>query len=278
LDEAERRNVVRSIAREGDPDRAISVLFAPSEARNSLFALYAFNVELARVAEQVKEADLGFIRLRWWHEALERAAKGWLTGHPVADAFGAAMRRRKLSARHVASLIDARNFDIAEKIMLDWPSLEAYLQHTAGALFYLAGQILGGEDGKLERAAKPAAVAYGLTGLMRAMPINAAQGRVYLPADMLGRYGASSDQILAGKASVALAQALAEMRDKARTSLKEAKADLRALKFRERTAFLPLCLVRPYLSALEKAASDPFKRVARINPLYRLLRLSLRIK
>jgi hypothetical protein len=34
---------------------------------------------------------------------------------------------------------------------------------------------------------------------------------------------------------------------------------------------LPLCLVEPYLAALEKVR-DPLRQVARINPLYRLWR------
>ncbi|WP_158007721.1 hypothetical protein [Methyloceanibacter marginalis] len=39
-----------------------------------------------------------------------------------------------------------------------------------------------------------------------------------------------------------------------------------------RTAFLPLCLVEPYLAALAKVR-DPLRQVASINPLYRLWRL-----
>jgi 15-cis-phytoene synthase len=63
LHEAERRDTVRRIARAGDPDRALAALFGPHEARDDLFALYALNVELARIAEQAKEPDLGAIRL-----------------------------------------------------------------------------------------------------------------------------------------------------------------------------------------------------------------------
>ena len=43
--------------------------------------------------------------------------------------------------------------------------------------------------GAIEPAVRAAGIAYGLTGLMRAMPVHAAQGRVDLPADMLRRHG-----------------------------------------------------------------------------------------
>jgi phytoene synthase len=43
-------------------------LFAPAPRRVLLFALYAFNAEVARIAETVREPMLGAIRLEWWRE------------------------------------------------------------------------------------------------------------------------------------------------------------------------------------------------------------------
>ena len=125
-------------------------MFAPREARADLFALIAFNVELARIAEIVTEPGLGAIRLQWWREAIDRAAKGEATGHPVADAIGAAMRKGKLSRARIDALIDARNFDIETRIMPDWAALEAYLAATAGGLFALGGECLGSRGPSLE--------------------------------------------------------------------------------------------------------------------------------
>ncbi|HKA47116.1 MAG TPA: squalene/phytoene synthase family protein, partial [Methyloceanibacter sp.] len=65
-----REAAVRTIARDGDPDRYLSALFAPAAARDHLLALYAFNVELARVGELVHEPQLGEIRLQWWRDVL----------------------------------------------------------------------------------------------------------------------------------------------------------------------------------------------------------------
>ena len=89
------------------------------------------------------EPGLGAIRLQWWREAIDRAAKGEATGHPVADAIGAAMRKGKLSRARIAALIDARSFDIETKIMPDWAALEAYLAATAGGLFASAASVSG---------------------------------------------------------------------------------------------------------------------------------------
>jgi phytoene synthase len=274
LHEAERRDTVRRIARAGDPDRAMAVLFAPREARDDLFALCAFNVELARIAEQVSQPDLGAIRLQWWREAIERAGVGEATGQPVADALGDAMRRCSLSRERIAGLIDARLFDIGTKIMPDWPSLEACLRDTACALFALAAEILGARGATLDQAASAAGMAYGLTGLMRALPVHAAQGHVFLPADALVRHGTSPDRVLAGSSSEGLLAVLGELRGKAREALAEAWNHVAQLDASGQSAFLPLRLVDPYLAALEKKGRDPLREIADINPLYRFWRLA----
>lgn len=270
---AERRDTVRRTARVGDPDRALAALFAPRDARDDLLALYALNVELARIAEQVSEPDLGAIRLQWWREAIEHAGEGEITSHPVADAFGAAIRRRGLSRDRIAGLIDARLFDIATKIMPDWSALESYLHDTAGTVFMLAAQSLGAADHALQSASSAAGMAYGLTGLMRALPVHAAQGRVHLPADALKRHGTSPERALARKTDEGLLALLAELRAEAREALYKAQHDIALLDKRSRAAFLPLRLVDPYLAALEKGC-DPLREVADINPLYRFWRLA----
>ncbi|MGV1013933.1 MAG: phytoene/squalene synthase family protein [Methyloceanibacter sp.] len=271
MDEAERRHLVRRIARAGDPDRSLAALFAPPDARDDLFALYAFNVELARIAEQVSEPDLGAIRLQWWREAI-----GWsdkLTGNPVADAFAETRHRRALSPSRVDALIDARQFDIAEKIMPDWPSLEAYLGDTAGSLFALAAEIMGAQGEGVDQACDAAGRAYGLTGLMRSLPVHAVKGRIDLPADALHRHGASPERLLAGETDEGLRSLLEELRGRARENLAEAMRHLSKFEASARLAFQPLCLVEPYLAALAKIR-DPLQQIAEINPLYRLWRMT----
>jgi phytoene synthase len=274
LSAAERGDTVRRIARSGDLDRALAALFAPRDGRADLLALYAFNVELSRIAEQVTEPELGAIRLQWWCEALERAAQGEATGHPVADALGETQRRHGLSVGMLAGLIDARSFDIATKTMPDWNALETYLHDTAGALFGLGAACFGASGSSLEPAASQAGLGYGLTGLMRALPVHAARGRVYLPADALHRHGTSSEAVLAGTTEPGLLALLAEFRERVRDALGKARREVAKLDGPAQAVFLPLSLVEPYLAALEKSGRDPLHGIAGINPLYRLWRFA----
>src|SRR5437588_12374331 len=77
--DADRLSPVAALVRRHDPDRFQTVLFAPAARREALFALYAFNYEIARVREGVTQPMLGQVRLRWWRD--DNAAG--FTGHPM---------------------------------------------------------------------------------------------------------------------------------------------------------------------------------------------------
>ena len=63
------------VVREHDRDRFRTVLFAPADRRDALFALYAFNFEVARIPETVSQPMLGQIRLKWWMDAYSRGVR-----------------------------------------------------------------------------------------------------------------------------------------------------------------------------------------------------------
>src|SRR5581483_4912095 len=104
-------NRLGALVRAADPDRYFSALFAPAAARPFLFALYAFNAEVARVAETVREPMLGAIRLEWWRETCEGAAKGVPRHHDVARGLAALFAEKSLRLEEFESLIAARAFD-----------------------------------------------------------------------------------------------------------------------------------------------------------------------
>src|SRR5215471_18639800 len=72
----DRLSPVAALVRRHDRDRFQTVLFAPAARREALFALYAFNYEIARVRETVTEPVLGQIRLQWWRENIAAAFEG----------------------------------------------------------------------------------------------------------------------------------------------------------------------------------------------------------
>src|SRR3954470_19055619 len=83
---AERLSPVAALVRRHDRDRYQTVLFAPAARREALFALYAFNYEIARVRESVTQPTLGLIRLEWWRENIAAAyGLGAVRRHPIVE-------------------------------------------------------------------------------------------------------------------------------------------------------------------------------------------------
>src|SRR5258708_24245400 len=65
-----------------DHDRYLGTMFAREPVQARLFALYAFNVEIARVREIVSEPVIGQMRLQWWRDAITEFAAGAVRRHP----------------------------------------------------------------------------------------------------------------------------------------------------------------------------------------------------
>lgn len=152
--------------RRGDPDRWLASRFVADEsARADLVALYALNLELAHVAEAVREPLMGEIRLTWWREGIEELFAGRPPrGHPVLQALALAIGRRQLAAAPFEAMIEARLSDLEPGGLPDLATAEAYLDGAAGALMALAVAVLGGGEAL---AVRPAAQAWGLAGLAR---------------------------------------------------------------------------------------------------------------
>src|SRR6476619_8368832 len=152
------------LVREADKDRFLATLFAPAAQRPALFALYAFNSEIARVRDVAREPMPGEIRLQWWREVIEgeRAEEG--KANPVATALLDTMEHNQLPVQILFDLIDAHSFDLYDDPMPSLPHAEAYAAKTSGAVFELAGRILRGEAAELTRHA---GIAYGFTEVLR---------------------------------------------------------------------------------------------------------------
>ena len=72
------------LVRNTDKDRFLASLFAPAERREALHALYAFDIEVARVRDLAREPMPGEIRLQWWSDVLSGTRAGEAAANPVA--------------------------------------------------------------------------------------------------------------------------------------------------------------------------------------------------
>jgi len=237
--------LARSV-RAADPDRYFATLFAPAAARPLLFALYAFNHEVARIAETAREPMLGAIRLEWWRETAEQAAAGTPRNHDVARGLAALFAGGKVELAALEGIIAARAFDGSAERFADFAALESYLDATGGAVMRIACVLLGGDPD----LARPAALAYGLAGLLRSLPFHSNRHKLYLPLDLLAAVEMTPEEFFAAKDDPRVAAVMRQVALRARDHFFAARRGPRpraAL-----AALLPAALVPIYLRRLRQ--------------------------
>lgn len=260
----------RDIVYAQDRDRYLAGLFAAEEARGGLWALYAFNAEIARVRDVIRDPLPGEVRLQWWRAFLQGTEHGDAAANPVADALGQTIRTYKIPVKALTDMIDARVFDLYDDGMPTLHDLEGYCGETVSALFQLGALVLNkGEDAGTADVAGHAGVAYGLCGLMRALPWHAARGQMYLPADLLARHGVGTQTVFKGESSPELKAALAELRGHARHHLGRVRQKIAEVPARAAAVFLPVALVEPMLSKMDAKDFDPLRGSAELSQLKR---------
>jgi phytoene synthase len=243
-----------------DKDRFLASLFVPEAARRHVLAMLAFSAEIARVRDVVSDPLPGEIRLQWWRDLLESPNPNGANAPPMARALLDTIARFHLPIAAFVRLVDARVFDLYDDLMPDLNELEGYCGDTASALVQLSAIVLaGGSDPGTAEIAGHAGVAYGLTGLLRAVPFHAARGQIYLPADILARHGVDTADILAGRTTPALLAALGELRSVVRQHLGEMRRLSRNVPASIHPAFLHIALVAPMLDRMDRREYDPFR-------------------
>lgn len=257
-----------------DPDRYLACLFAPKASQPFLFALYAFNAEIARIREIVSEPMPGEIRHQWWREALSCRAAEATGQNPIAAALHHTLKCFHLPPEPLLALIEARSFDLYDDPMPTWLDLEGYCGETSSALIRLATLILAnGEDAGSADLCGYAGTAYAMTGLLRAFPVHARRAQCYLPHEVLITCGVSLDDIFAGKDSEGLRAALATVRARAQDHLDTLRQRIGELDPRIRPAFYPVCLVQPYLDRMARPDYRPFETLVDIPRLSKLWKI-----
>ena len=222
----------QELVAKADKDRYLSCLFAPQQARPHLFALYAFNVEVARIRETVSDPQIGHVRQQWWLDTIDGIYAGRTPDHPVALDLAKAIEMGELPQHALRNLIIAREFDLYDDPVPNLVDLEGYLGETSSSLIQLGALILG--NGAPE-AAGLAGVAYGLAGVLRT-------GRKsFLPHGMVQSAGET--------------ETIKQLCAHARKRLAEARAKQNTISTEALPAFLPVCLTELYLKRIEGARS-----------------------
>lgn len=213
-----------TLLKKEDPDRRLAALFATPQQRDGLFALYAFNHEIARIAESTSEGLIGEMKLTWWRDAVTDlyAPEPKVRRHAVTEALAGLTGR--VTQDDLLGLVDARLDDIAARPFANLDDILDYVDATAGRIVRLACRICDAEDAVSETLLEAAGRAWGLTGLLRAFPMRARIGRAPAGGDALARAGATPAMMAQGLGAEKVALARQPVVEAARQACQVLKA------------------------------------------------------
>ncbi len=244
--------------RRHDHDRYLTTLFVPAADREAVLALFAFNLEIARVRESVSEPMLGQIRLQWWRDAINEIYAGTERQHPVVQHLAIAIRGHGLTREKLDELVDTREFDLTDGPPATLPELEDYAAGSSGALLELVQEVLG-QHGRASpiTAARHIGIAWSLVGLIRAFPYHARTKRLFLPAGLLDSAGIDRRQLFERATAPGLSQVVEQLVVAAEKHLTGARALRPEIPTNARAGLLLATLATTYIRAIRRASYEP---------------------
>lgn len=253
------------IVKEQDPDRFLLSMFMPAQHREALWALFAFNYEIAKTREVVSETQLGLIRLQWWKDSIAKSYTNEdLAFNETILALDTAIKKYDLAREDFEMLIHAREFDLEDVLPGNLEGLINYADFTTTPLMKMAVQILGG-DPALEPV-QAISVNYALSGLLRSVLFHAKQRRCYLPQDLLRMHDVKVNQLYELKPQEGVVDVVRAVRGEI---VGDMHCENKFLKLSQKLALM-------YADQLQACGYDVFSSKAQIQPSFKVLRLFMR--
>jgi 15-cis-phytoene synthase len=184
-----------TITRQQAKNFAYGIALLPGDKRRALSAVYALARRIDDIGDGTmpapdKLAALSEARAALTALAAGSAADAAATGDPVLIALHDAACRFRIPLAAFGELIDGCEADVRGDRYDTFSQLEHYCRCVAGSIGRLSLGVFGSRDQQAaEQLADALGIALQLTNILRDVREDLGNGRVYLPADDLARFG-----------------------------------------------------------------------------------------
>jgi len=258
-----------AMVREQARDLYLAALLLPKHIRPDILVLNAFHVEVTNATLSVREPLVGEIRLQWWADILAGRRKEEAAGHPPARALLHVLEHHNLPRLGLEAKLQAHVFDLYNDPMGNRATFEAWCGETRSVLYQMAVLIAGAEPGAtVADASGHAGVASSIVSVLQNMAFHTANGRVFVPSDLLSAAGLSAQGFL-GEAKEPHFAAIEALIGLGREHFAKATAAVSSLEADVQPVFLPLALAPLYFDQLSKNRQRIFHGLGPVSQLKR---------
>ena len=248
----------------------------PREKRAAMFAIYAFCRVVDDIADEPGTAEHKRLLLQKRRAEIVAIFNGNPDG-PLSRQLLLAKERFELNIEDFLAIIEGMAMDVRdEKVearvrIASMDELTLYCDRVAGAVGRLSNRVFGLASESGDRLASALGWALQLTNILRDLREDADTDRLYLPQDMLKRYGIKKTNPEDVLASPQLAKVCGKIATIAEQDFQEAEAILSRL---ERNKIRPIILMkdiyRPTLQRLIKRGWVDLEKPVRLSRLGKL--------
>ena len=122
-----------------DHERYHSLKLLNSENHKELAAIYSFNLELANIAWNTSEPELGYLKLRWWEDYINSMNEQNSIGdNEYLLTLSRLVAEEKLHKENLLRLVKAREFDCSKKPFDNHEKQIKYIRDTSQNLLFMS--------------------------------------------------------------------------------------------------------------------------------------------
>jgi len=236
-----------------------SFLLLSRPQRQAMCAIYAFMryCDDLSDAEGISDRPAAIAR---WEADLESALAGRRPPHPLWPAFSDAVARYQIPHQYFRDMIRGVRSDLEPRHIQTFQELYDYCYHVASVVGLTIIHIFGFKDPAALTLAEKCGVAFQLTNILRDVREDAENGRVYLPAEDLKRFGAGEKDLSAQTLSRPLRELLRFEADRARDFYRQSEPLIKMVDKHSRASLK--ALIQIYSRLLERISSSDYEVLA----------------
>lgn len=249
-----------------------SFLFLPADTRRAITALYAFCREVDDVVDECHEVTVAQKKMDWWRSEISQAFVG-RASHPVCRELQTIIPQYRLRQELFEEIINGMQMDLTQARYATLDELKIYCYRAASAVGLLSAKLFGYKDAATETYAHDLGMAFQLTNIIRDVREDAQRDRIYLPQDMMKKYGVDESSLQSSQSTPELRALLRELSRHAENYYQSA---MQALPDSDRwNQRAGLIMSSIYHAVLDRIQKNDFDVMARRTCLPTLLKLWL---